>query len=105
MMTQGAYALFFISAVCFIVSVFHFFEKGLLLNAAFIFASAKERENLDKHSCYKHSAVVFFLFGIMFLLNGMDTVFQTNWLFFCVIAVMVTAVIFAIRPAGKKADR
>lgn len=92
----GAIALGVIAIVCFIISYFQFNEKGFLFNNAYIYASKQERETMDKSPHYKQSGVVFSLIGIIFLINAVDFVLKTGWLFYAVILVAIIAVVFAI---------
>ena len=55
--------LFVIAMAAFIMSYFSFKEKGFLLNNAYIHASRRKRENMDKKPYYRQSAIVFFLIG------------------------------------------
>lgn len=100
-MTQIFFAilLFFVTAGSFTVSSFHFKQKGPLLNNANIFASKKERDSIDKKPYYQQSAIVFFLIGIIFLLNGLQMIFANRWLFYAALAVEIATVIYAIVSA------
>ena len=84
------------AVVCFIFSWMQFHEKGFLFNNAYIYASEQERETLDKKPYYKQSGVVFLLVGIVFLLNAVDVILKTGWMFYAVIAVAVIAVVYAV---------
>ena len=88
--------LFIISAGSFAVSCSYFKEKGFLLNNAYLFASKEEREEMDKKSNYRQSAVIFLLIGIIFLLNTVQMIFNIGWLFYAVLAVTIAAVIYAV---------
>ena len=73
--------LFIISIVFFILSIRHFQNKGYLLNNAYINASKEKRETMNKKPYYKQSAIVFLLIGITFLLNSIDALLETTWIF------------------------
>lgn len=88
--------LFIISAGSFAASCSYFKEKGFLLNNAYLFASKEEREEMDKKSHYRQSAVIFLLIGIVFLLNTVQMIFNIGWLFYAVLAVTIAAVIYAV---------
>lgn len=88
--------LFIISAGSFAASCSYFKEKGFLLNNAYLFASKEEREEMDKKSHYRQSAVIFLLIGIIFLLNTVQMIFNIGWLFYAVLAVTIAAVIYAV---------
>ena len=92
----GAIILGTVAFGCFIVGYLHFGEKGFLFNNAYIYASKQERNTMDKSPYFKQSGVVFALIGIIFLINAVDIVLKTSWLFYLVIAVAVVTVIYAI---------
>ena len=92
----GAIILGIIAVVCFVISYLQFNEKGILLNNAYIFASKQERETMMTKPHYKQSGIVFLLIGIIFLINSVDVILQTGWLFYCVIVVAVAAIVYAV---------
>ena len=61
----GVLALF-----CLIVSVMQFMEKGPLMNNAWIWATRKEREAMDKKLHYRQSGVVFAFLSVIFYCAG-----------------------------------
>ncbi len=92
----GAMILGVVGIACFIVSWFQFHEKGFLLNNAYIYASKKERESMNKKPYYKQSGVVFVFIGILFLINAVELIFQTDWLLYVVIGMIVVMMTYAI---------
>ena len=92
----GAVILGIIAIACFIVSYLQFHEKGFLFNNAYIYASKKERETMNKKPHYKQSGIVFVLIGVAFLINAMQMMFQTSWLFYLAIGVVIIAILYAI---------
>jgi len=92
----GAIVISVVAIVCFVFSYLQFNEKGFLFNNAYIYASKQERETLDKKTYYKQSGIVFIMLGIIFVLNAMEMIFETDWLFYVVMAVAVIAIIYAI---------
>ena len=92
----GMIILGLLAILCFVFSYFQFHEKGFLFNNAYIYASKKERENMDKRPHYKQSGVIFLLLGIIWLINAVDIVLKTEWLFYLFIVVAVITVIYAI---------
>ena len=92
----GAVILGIIAITCFVFSYLQFKEKGYLFNNAYIYASKKEREALDKKPHYKQSGIVFLLIGLIFLVNAIDIVLQTSWLFYIVMAIVVFTIVYAI---------
>ena len=85
-----------IALTCFVISFLQFRKKGFLFNNAYIYASEKERETMDKAPYYKQSGIVFALIGIIFAVNAVDLVLQTNWLIYLVIGTIVIAIVYAI---------
>ena len=71
-------------------------QKGLIFNNTYIYASKKEREDMDKKPHYHQSGVVFLLIGFIFLLNGFDLLFKTDWILYVVITIVVLTLIYAI---------
>ena len=65
-----AIILWMIAISCFIISFLQFKQKGFLFNNAYIYASKKERETMDKKPHYRQSGIVFVLVGMIFLING-----------------------------------
>lgn len=92
----GAIVLGVIAIICFVVSYLQFKEKGFLFNNAYIYASRQERENMDKKPHYKQSGIVFALIGIIFLINTVDMILQTGWMFYLVIGIAIAAIVYAI---------
>ena len=88
--------LFAVSFLSFILSIRSFLEKGFLFNNAYIYASKKERETMDKKPHYRQSAIVFFLIGLIFLLNALAVLFNINWIFYVVIAIVLITSVYAI---------
>ena len=91
-----AVILFAIAAAAFILSIRSFREKGFLLNNAWLYASKKEREAMDKKPYYRQSALVFLLIGLIFLLNGLAILLEAYWLTYVVMGLAVMTGIFAI---------
>lgn len=85
-----------VAIVCFIFSYLQFNEKGFLFNNAYIYASKQERETMDKKPHYKQSGIVFLMIGIIFLINAVEMMLETGWLFYLVIVVAIIAIVYAI---------
>ena len=88
--------LFAVSVFLFFMSVRFFMEKGFLFNNAYIYASKQEREKMNKKPYYRQSAIVFLLFGIVFLLLALAVLLKA-YLLSCVgVAVVIITLIYAI---------
>ena len=92
----GIIILSIIAIACFVFAYFQFNEKGFLFNNAYIYASKKERETMDKKPHYRQSGSVFTMIGIVFLINAVEMFIKTGWLFYLVIVVAIIAVVYAI---------
>ena len=92
----GAIVLYALALACFVLSCMHFLQKGFLFNNAYIYASKQERESMNKKPHYRQSAIVLLLIGLIFLLNGFNILFRTDWIFYVIIAIVIFAIIYAI---------
>ena len=88
--------LFAVSVFLFFMSVRSFMEKGFLFNNAYIYASKQEREKMNKKPYYRQSAIVFLLFGIVFLLLALAVLLEAYWISFVGVAVIIITLIYAI---------
>ena len=95
-MIIGASILFSISLVCFVISVLSFLQKGYLFNNVYIGASKEQKETMNKKPYYLQSGVIFFILGIIFLLDGFDILFKTSWIFFIVISLIIITIIYTL---------
>lgn len=92
-----AVIVFLLAAASFVISYFQFHEKGFVFNNAYLFASKKERETMNKKPYYRQSAIVFFCTGVIFSLTFIDMLFLRSNLLLCVIAIAaVVLLIYAI---------
>jgi len=91
-----AIALVVVSLFIFILSIRSFLEKGFLFNNAYIYASKKERETMNKKPYYRQTAITFSLIGIVFLLLGFATLFNAGWITYIAGAVIIITLIYAI---------
>lgn len=99
--------LMLVSLLLFIVSIRSFLEKGFLFNNAYLYATKKERETMNKKPYYRQTAVLFFLMGITFLLIGFAILYNAGWITYIAEAVVLIIVIYAIASSiaiekGKK---
>ena len=85
-----------ISLTCFIICILQFCGKGFLLNNAYLYATKEERATMNKKPYYIQSGVVFALLGVIFAVNALEAVLQTNRLFWAIIGILLCAVIYAI---------
>lgn len=88
--------LFFISLGSFFVGYLQYKERGILFNNAYIYASKEERKKMNKRPHYRQSAIVFAIIGIIFLLNAMDMIVRSGWIFYVTIGLIIVLIIYAI---------
>ncbi len=88
--------LFLISFGAFIIGYFQFKEKGILFNNAYLYASKEERATMNKKPHYRQSAIVFASIGFIFLLNAVELIVRSGWLFLVVLGLMILLIIYAI---------
>lgn len=86
----------FLSLGSFIISGFQFAEKGILFNNAYLYASKKERETMNKKPHYRQSAISFLLVGIALLLLDIELFFAINKLYPVVVLIIISMIIYAI---------
>ena len=94
--TIVAIILLLVSVAAFLMSIRAFQQKGFLFNNAYLYASKKEREAMDKEPYYKQSAVVFAAIGLIFLVNGAGLLLHISWIKWIVAAIVVFALIYAV---------
>lgn len=51
---------------------------------------------MNKKSYYRQSGVVFIFLGILFLLNAIEIIIHSGWLFYLSIAIAILVIIYAI---------
>ena len=87
---------FLAAGVLLVLAVIHFAERGFLLNNAYIYASLKERENMDKKPYYRQSAIVFLLLSAVFFIVGSSVVTQIDEILLAEIPVKASAIVYAV---------
>lgn len=98
----GLMALF-----CLGVSLRHFARKGALWNNTWLYASEKERQQMDTASLYRQTGVVFALLCALFALLMLEGLLQTGWLRLLSALAAVATVVYAIASTvamGKSAE-
>lgn len=85
-----------LSIISFVISICSFQEKGFLFNNAYLFASEKERKEMDKKPYYRQTAIVFCLLGIVFLIFAIESAVQVKWLSYLAIAVLIGVMVYAV---------
>lgn len=76
----AACVVFGFAGIWVILGIISLCKRGFLFNNAYIWASKKERETMDKAPYYRQTGVVFILIGIMLALFGLDVMLKTAWI-------------------------
>ncbi len=92
----GVFAL-----ACLIISITSFKEKGFLFNNAYIWASERERQKMDKRPHYRQSAIAFALCAAVFVFMALECVLLTGWLWLLVVATAIAVLIYAVVSSVK----
>jgi len=92
----SAALLFAAAAALFALSLRSFWEKGFLLNNAYLYATEQERTTMEKTAYYRQTALVFLLLGFVFLLNGLAALLRVDWLSGMAAVVCGITVVYAI---------
>lgn len=91
------------------LAIRHFLERGYLLNNAYIYASKKERETMDKKPYYRQSAIVFCLLCAVFTAMGLSLILQEDRILLLEIpltaGVLIYAVVSSIQISKKEAKK
>ena len=101
-MHTGVGIFFAVSAIIlFVLSFLQFREKGFLLNNAYIWASKKEREQMDanneeKRPHYCQSGYTFLLLGVSFAVNSLYCFLNLRWLLILFWILIAVTIIFAV---------
>lgn len=90
-----------LAIISLVISIMSFQEKGFLFNNAYIWASKREREKMDKKPHYRQSAVVFGLSALLFLCMAIEVILQTGWLWFAVGAIAFVILGYAVKSSLK----
>ena len=91
-----AILVFLLAGGLFFLGIRQLLERGYLLNNAWIYATEKERESLNKKPYYRQSGIVFCLLGLLFTVIGLHAILQDSRLLWLEAALAVGAVAYAI---------
>ena len=91
-----AIAVFLLAGVLLFLGIRQLLERGYLLNNAWIYASAKEREAMNKKPYYRQSGIVFCLLGLLFTVIGLSALLHRSGLLWLEAALAVGTVVYAI---------
>jgi len=85
-----------LSVVSLIIACFQFKERGFLFNNAYIYASKKERDAMNKKPYYRQSAIAFGAIGVMLIIAAAAMLTGQSWLFTLVIILSGLLVAYAV---------
>ena len=88
--------VFVIAGVFLLFSIRSVFERGFLLNNAYLYASKEEQKTMNKKPYYKQSAVVFCILSAVFLVIGLSLLFQNDKIILLEIPLIVGIIIYVI---------
>ena len=71
-------------------------ERGPILSNTYLFASAKEREKIDKAAEYHQVTVIFGILGMAFLLLTLQILNSWSWINYVIGILIVLVIIYAI---------
>ncbi|MCR5829049.1 MAG: DUF3784 domain-containing protein [Lachnospiraceae bacterium] len=91
-----AIAIFLVAAINLCLGIRSFMGKGYLFNNAFIHASEKERETMDKKPYYIQSGVVFCCLSLLFFVIGLATLMESDKILLLEIPIIVGVTVYAI---------
>ncbi len=91
-----AIVVFIIAVILAVLSYRSFKNRGFLLNNAYIYASKKERETMNKKPHYRQSAIVFLLLSLVFIVIGLAVIIQNDKIYLLEIPLVLAAIIYAI---------
>ena len=94
-----AIVLFVLAGVFLVLAVRHFMKRGFLMNNAYLFASKRERETMNKKPHYRQSAIAFLFVSAIFIVVGLSLVLENNKLLFLLLPLAAGATTYAIVSA------
>ncbi len=94
-----------LAAVCAVISVMHFRERGFLFNNAYIWASKWERETMDKKLHYRQSGIAFAMIAALFAVMALESALSTGWLWIAAGLLAAAVLVYAIASAAKEQNK
>lgn len=85
-----------LSLLCLWVSLRHFRRKGAPWNNTWLYASPKERQQMDTAPLYRQTGMVFALLCALFALLAVEILLKTGWLRWLAGLVAAAAVVYAV---------
>ena len=85
-----------ISVLLLTYSFFTSKEKGPILSNTYLFATAKERKEINKSAEYRLVTIVFRILGMIFLLLAIRIITSWVWISYIIGILIVTVIIYAV---------
>ena len=95
----GSAILGVIAVLCFYIAYRQYKQKGFIFTNKWLYASKKEREEIDeriKKSEYRVGRNVFLGIGFLFIAIAVYSLSSISWLMFIIIALIVILCVYAI---------
>lgn len=85
-----------LAAAGFVLGALQYMQKGIPLNNAYIYASKRERETMDKKPRFRQSATVFLLLGVIFAAIAAAILTKRYELKYLYLPLMAVLIVYAI---------
>lgn len=82
--------------ICLTISFLQLSCKGPLLNNAYLFASKKERENMNKKPHYRQTGIVFLFLSAIFLCFFIDIIFKIKIFDYIRLCLILFTILYAL---------
>ena len=91
-----AVVMLVIAGILILLGIRSFLERGFVLNNAYIYASKKERDSMNKKPYYRQTAIVFCLLSLVFIIIGLSVIFRNSKIELLQIPVIAGTIIYAV---------
>ena len=90
-----------VAIALFIIAYLQSKEKGFVFSNAWIYASEKQREKINKKLEYKLAKNIFVCLGILFLLITFHIITLWTWIFLPMGALIIFTAVYAVVQSSK----
>ena len=91
-----AVILFVGAALLALFGIRHLQYRGYCFNNAYIYASKREREQMDKTPYYKQTGIILLMLAGLFLINFVRVVFKLEFLMYVSYVVIALTLVYAV---------
>ncbi len=92
--TVIAIVMFTIAGILILLGILSFFQRGFILNNAYIYASKEDRKTMNKKPYYRQTAIVFCLLSIVFIIIGISVILRNYMIDYLQIPVIICVIIY-----------